>query len=75
MNKPVRFLIVFIVFFVMIIFSRRNDLHTCPGGRCQGGSVVGKSITTFREEPAALAAPDNSALRQKLVLLEFFSGL
>jgi hypothetical protein len=66
MNKPVRFLIVFIVFLALIIFSRRNDLHT---------AVAGKAITAFRTNPTAVAAPDHSTLRQKLILLEFFSGL
>ena len=66
MNKPVRFLIVVIVFLVMMIFSRGNDLRSV---------VAGKSISAFRTGPTAIADQDYSTLQQHLVLLEFFSGL
>ena len=67
MTKSVRFLIVFIVFLALILFSRRNDSQ---------GVIAGKATTVFRAESTTVAdSTDNSALRKNLVLLEFFSGL
>ncbi len=66
MTKNVRFLIVFIVFLLLVIFSRRSEFYS---------AVAGKAIAPFRAEPTAVVALNNPSLRNNLILLEFFSGL
>jgi len=66
MTKTVRFLIVFIVFLLLVIFSWRSGLHSV---------AAGKTIAAFRAEPTVVVAQHNPSLRKNLILLEFFSGL
>lgn len=75
MNKPARFLIVFIVILAMILFVRINNLTACAGGQCQGNTVGGKAIRVFTLEPTAIADLHHSTLQRNLIFLEFFSGL
>jgi hypothetical protein len=67
MTKSVRFLIVFIIFIVIIIFSRENNFHR---------TITDMATPTLKAESTAVAILTDEPTRQrKLVLVEFFSGL
>jgi hypothetical protein len=67
MTKSVRFLIVFIIFIVIIIFSRENNFYR---------TIADMATPTFRVESTAVdILTDEPTLQRNLVLVEFFSGL
>ena len=66
MSKTVRTLIVLIALLVMLMFSR---------GRSVDGFTEGKAISISTEKPVLVVESTNSVMPEKMILLEFFSGL